>query len=51
MSVDLAEIPAKYAQPDPATISKLPKPTKRENAKGKCDECGGWHGLPAVHLD
>jgi hypothetical protein len=35
----------------PAQIGKLPKPTKRENPKGKCPECGGWHGLPAVHLD
>lgn len=51
MSVELAEIPGRFAQPDPSTISKLPKPTKRENQKGKCDECGGWHGLPAVHLD
>lgn len=32
-------------------ITKLPKPTKRDNPKGKCNECGGWHGLPAVHLD
>src|SRR6476646_1173908 len=35
----------------PEQIGKLPKPTKRENPKGKCQECGGWHGLPAVHLD
>lgn len=35
----------------PEQIGKLPKPTKRENPKGKCAECGGWHGLPAVHLD
>jgi hypothetical protein len=32
-------------------VGKLPKPTKRDNTKGKCPECGGWHGLPAVHLD
>lgn len=32
-------------------ISKLPKPTSKDNPKGKCAECGGWHGLPAVHLD
>lgn len=37
--------------PDLRHISKLPKPTKRDNQKGKCKECGGWHGLPAVHLD
>lgn len=35
----------------PNQISKLPKPYKRESPKGKCPECGGWHGLPAVHLD
>ena len=35
----------------PETIGKLPKPTKRDNPKGRCEECGGWHGLPAVHLD
>lgn len=32
-------------------ISKLPKPTKADNPKGRCAECGGWHGLPAMHLD
>lgn len=31
-------------------ISLLPRPTKKDATKGKCDECGGWHGLPAVHL-
>lgn len=35
----------------PAQIGKLPKPTKRDNPRGKCQECGGYHGLPAVHLD
>ena len=39
-------------EPFPAhQISKLPKPTKKDAPKGKCNECGGWHGLPAVHLD
>lgn len=39
-------------EPFPAAfIGKLPKPTKADNPKGKCSECGGWHGLPAVHLD
>lgn len=39
-------------EPFPAhLISKLPKPTKKDNPKGKCAECGGYHGLPAVHLD
>lgn len=32
-------------------ISKLPKPKSKDSPKGKCQECGGWHGLPAVHLD
>ena len=32
-------------------INKLPKPYKRDSQKGKCNECGGYHGLPAVHLD
>jgi hypothetical protein len=38
-------------------IELLPKPTKRENPPGACNKpdrnglkCGGWHGLPAVHL-
>lgn len=31
-------------------ISLLPKPTNKDNKKGSCHECGGWHGLPAVHL-
>jgi hypothetical protein len=35
----------------PNQISKLPKPYKRDSPKGKCTECGGYHGLPAVHLD
>jgi len=39
-------------QPFPANqISKLPKPTNKNAEKGKCGVCGGWHGLPAVHLD
>jgi hypothetical protein len=35
----------------PNQISKLPKPFKKDAPKGKCPECGGYHGLPAVHLD
>lgn len=39
-------------EPFPSTaVGKLPKPTKRDAQKGNCQECGGWHGLPAVHLD
>lgn len=39
------------AEFEPNQISKLPKPTKKENPKGHCKECGGYHGLPAMHLD
>lgn len=35
----------------PGDINKLPKPYKADSPKGKCNECGGYHGLPAVHLD
>jgi len=36
----------------PATqISKLPKPTSRDGTKKHCDECGGYHSFPAIHLD
>lgn len=36
---------------EPNQISKLPKPYKKDSPKGNCKECGGYHGLPAVHLD
>jgi hypothetical protein len=39
-------------EPFPANqISKLPKPKTKDSPKGHCAECGGWHGLPALHLD
>lgn len=41
----------KWAQPPAGMLALLPKPKKRDAAPGRCDECGGWHGLPAVHLD
>lgn len=34
-----------------SAIGKLPKPTQRDAQRGNCKECGGYHGLPAVHLD
>lgn len=34
----------------PNQISLLPKPKSKDAPKGKCPECGGWHGLPAVHV-
>jgi hypothetical protein len=43
---------AMLREPFPAeTVGILPKPYKRESPKGDCKECGGYHGLPAVHLD
>lgn len=45
---DLALLRAPFL---PHQISKLPKPYKKDSPKGKCPECGGYHGLPAVHLD
>jgi hypothetical protein len=38
--------------PFPASaIGILPKPHKKDAPKGNCPKCGGYHGLPAVHLD
>lgn len=47
-----AEGLAKLREPfPPHQISKLPKPYKKDSPKGNCAECGGYHGLPAMHLD
>ena len=35
----------------PNQISKMCRSTKKDNPKGKCTKCGGYHGLPAVSLD
>lgn len=32
-------------------INLLPKPYKKDSESGKCKECGGYHGLPAMHLE
>lgn len=32
-------------------INLLPKPYKNDSPKGKCLDCGGYHGLPAAHLE
>lgn len=40
-----------WADPPASYLAKLPKPKQKDAQKGRCDECGGWHGLPAVHLD
>lgn len=34
----------------PEQIHTLPKPYKKDSQKGTCKVCGGYHGLPAVHL-
>lgn len=42
---------AKLREPFPGhQINLLPKPKFKDAAKGKCAECDGFHGLPAVHL-
>lgn len=42
----------KMREPFPAhQISKMCRSTKKDNQKGKCPKCGGWHGLPAIQLD
>jgi hypothetical protein len=32
-------------------VGQLPKPYAQNSPKGTCKDCGGWHGLPAAHLD
>lgn len=42
----------KMREPFPShQINLLPKPYKKESPKGRCEECGGYHGMPAVHLN
>lgn len=49
---DLHEGLAKLREPfEVGQINKLPKPYSKDSQKGRCNECGGYHGLPAVHLD
>jgi hypothetical protein len=47
----LGEALAKWGQPPEGMVSQLPQPTKRDNPRGHCNECGQKHGLPAVHLN
>lgn len=35
----------------PHQIGKLPKPYRSDSAKSQCQECGTYHGMPALHLD
>jgi hypothetical protein len=47
-----ASIWAELRKPFPKeVVGLLPKPYKKDSPKGKCKDCGGYHGLPAVHLD
>jgi hypothetical protein len=52
MSDMTPEQAAALREPFPAAaIGKLPKALRRDSSKGDCEVCGGYHGLPAVHLD
>ena len=51
LSDGLRSILADWAVPPAEMVGKLPKPLKKDAEKGRCNDCGGWHGLPAVHLD
>jgi hypothetical protein len=31
-------------------VSKMCRPTKRENQKARCPKCNGWHGIPSIQL-
>lgn len=43
---------AKLREPFPeGTVGVLPKPYKKDSPRGNCGTCGGYHGLPAAHLD
>lgn len=35
----------------PHQISSMCRSTKKDNQKGTCPKCKGWHGLPAIQLD
>lgn len=42
---------AELRKPFPKNVTgTLPKPQSANSQKGHCKECGGYHGLPAVHL-
>lgn len=52
MVSDLHEGLARLREPfEAGQINKLPKPYSKDSQKGRCNECNGYHGLPAVHLD
>ena len=47
----LAALAALRAPFEKHQINLLPKPFKSDSTKGTCKECGGYHGLPAAHLE
>lgn len=52
MTADALEGLRKLREPFPEhQINKLPKPLAKDARRGPCPDCGGFHGLPAVHLD
>jgi hypothetical protein len=36
---------------EPHQIGQKPQPYKKDSPKSTCRECGGYHGMPALHLD
>jgi hypothetical protein len=36
---------------EPHQIGQKPQPYKKDSPKSNCRECGGYHGMPALHLD
>jgi hypothetical protein len=47
-----AEQSTELRKPFPdGVVGTLPKPYKKDSPKGNCQVCGGYHGLPAAHLD
>lgn len=52
MTDDRLKALARLREPFPDhQIGKLPKPYRKDSPKATCRECGGYHGMPAVHLD
>lgn len=49
--MDLEQAAALRKEFPAGAIGKLPKPYKKDSPKSKCSECGGYHGMPAAHLD
>lgn len=35
----------------PESVGLLPKPYRKDAEKGTCPTCGGYHGMPAMHID